>query len=241
VERFLAANWALVSTLLTGHGPWEGFNTRREPIRFQTSAHTFALILGLLGTASEDMKRYLDFRAGGDRLEEVFETGEAVDLLSGETRVFAWDAPANPIRATWESGAFRIRSDRLANAGIAFVSSRAQGVNLSGRRLALGYRTGVPVKQAIITLKPPGGSSVLAGLIPTEIFTHLKETGQREEEIHVPLPATPGLSRTKEVVITFGPDSKGDPIDLSVTRLKIVPITAPDPAARAPADRRTGR
>ena len=46
VEKFLAANWPVVSKLMTDHGPWEGFNvTRQEAIRVQTSAHTLSLIL----------------------------------------------------------------------------------------------------------------------------------------------------------------------------------------------------
>ena len=66
IEGFLAANWPVVSRLLTDHGPWEGFHaSRHEVIRFQTTAHTLSLILGLLGTASEHMKRYLDRRGLG--------------------------------------------------------------------------------------------------------------------------------------------------------------------------------
>ena len=196
VEQFLAANWAVVSSLFTEHGPWEGFNTaRQEVIRFQTSAHTFALILGFLGTASEDMKRYLDWRGCSARVEEVFRAGEEVDLLSGETQVFAWNDDANSIRSTRENGAVHVRSDRLGNAGIAFVSSRSQGVNLSGGLLTLRYRSAVPMNQAIIALKPPGGASAVTGLIPTEIFSHFTHTGAREEQIEVPLPATPGLAR----------------------------------------------
>jgi hypothetical protein len=230
VEQFLAANWAVVSGLLTEHGPWEGFNTaKREVIRFQTSAHTFALVLGFLGTASEDMKRYLESRGGSERLEEVFKSGEEVDLLSGETQVFAWNNQADPLQSGRENGAFHVRGARLGNAGIAFVSSRSQGVNLSGGLLTLCYRSGVPMNQAVIALKPPGGASAAAGLIPTEIFSHFAATGQREEQIQVPLPATPGLARTKEVVITFGPDSRGHPIDLEITRLKIGTIPARPP------------
>ncbi len=225
VEQFLATNWAAVSSLLTEHGPWEGFNTaKNEVIRFQTSAHTFALILGFLGTASEDMKRYLNWRGCNEGMEEVFRGGEEVDLLAGETQVFAWTDPPNSIRSARENGTLHVQSDRLGNAGIAFVSSRSQGVNLSGGLLTLRYRSGVPIKQAIIALKPPGGAAAASGLIPTEIFSHFTQTGEREEELQIPLPATPGLARTKEFVITFGPDSKGGSIDLSVTRLKIAPI-----------------
>ena len=33
IEQFLAANWPVVSKLLTDHGPWEGFNVaKQEPI-----------------------------------------------------------------------------------------------------------------------------------------------------------------------------------------------------------------
>src|SRR5271166_6230942 len=53
IEQFLAASWPLMAKLLTEHGPWEGLKgSNQEVIRFQTTAHTLALILGLLGTGS---------------------------------------------------------------------------------------------------------------------------------------------------------------------------------------------
>jgi hypothetical protein len=77
VEQFLALNWPIVQTLLTDHGPWEGFNvTKQQPIQLQTTTHTLSLILGLLGTASDHMKRYLDSKGLGERLAEVFKPGE---------------------------------------------------------------------------------------------------------------------------------------------------------------------
>ena len=87
----------------------------------------------------------------------------------------------------------------------------------------------------------PRGHSITSLLEPENgsDLVHFTHTGAREEQIEVPLPATPGLARTKEVVITFGPDSKGGPIDLSVTSLKIVPIRSPgQPAAQGPAEGR---
>jgi hypothetical protein len=60
VEKFLADNWSMIETLLTDHGPWEGYKVgRNEPIRFQTTAHTLSLILGLIGREQGNMKRYL--------------------------------------------------------------------------------------------------------------------------------------------------------------------------------------
>jgi hypothetical protein len=229
IERFLGTNWSVVSSLLTDHGPWEGIRTtRQEVIRFQTSAHTFSLILGLLGTASDHMKRYLDSTGSSAKLEDIFRHGDGAELFPGETEVFAWDDKGVPIQSTRDSGAFHVRSDRVSNAGIAVVSTRSDGVNLSGGLLCLRYRCAAPINQALIALKPAGGPTVAAGLIPTEITCHFADTRGREEELQVPLPATPGLARTKEVVITFGPEAKGRPIDLSITRLRVAPIAPAD-------------
>ena len=76
------------------------------------------------------------------------------------------------------------------------------------------------MSQAVITLKPIG-SSPAAGLIPTEIFSRFADTAGQDREITIPLPATPGLAQIKEVVITFGPESQGRPIDLSISCLKV--------------------
>jgi hypothetical protein len=225
IEQFLAANWSVISTLLTDHGPWEGFNaTRQEVIRFQTSAHTLSLILGLLGTGSDHMKRYLDSMGFGAKLEDVFRPGEPVELFPGENPIFAWDDKGVPIHSTRESGAFHVRSDRVSNAGIALVSTHSDGVNLSGGVLGLSYRSAKAIDQALIALKPPRGPTVAPGLIPTEISCHFADTRGREDELLVQLPATPGLAQTKELVITFGPSMKGRPIDLSITRVRVSPI-----------------
>jgi hypothetical protein len=234
IERFLATNWPAVSRLLTEHGPWEGLKgTRQEVIRFQTSAHTLSLILGLLGTASDHMKAYLEFKGLGSKLEEVFRPGEDVNFLSSETRVFAWNDKDSPTQSTRENGSFRVRSDRVGDAGIAFVLDYPMGVNLSGGLLNLRYRSTTPVGKAIITLKPTGSTPAVERLIPTEIFSHFAGTGSKEEEIQIPLPATPGLLRIKELVITFGPESKGRPIDLTVTHLGLTPITSPERSGHA--------
>jgi hypothetical protein len=224
VEQFLTANWPAVSRLLTDHGPWEGIKvSKQEVIQLQTTAHTFALILGLLGTASDHMKIYLESRGLGRALDEIFKPGEDVDLLSSETRVFAWNDKESPIKSTREKEAFHVRCNRLGNAGIAFVPESARGANLSGGLMKLCYRSTITMKQVVITLKPAGASSP-SGLIPTEILSRFADTGGREEEIQIPLPATPGLSQIKEVVITFGAASQGQPIDLAITRLRITPI-----------------
>src|SRR5262249_49940205 len=141
----------------------------------------------------------------------------------------------SPIRGVREGNTFRVRSDRQSNAGIAFVPVRAGGVNLSGGLLSLGYRSARPIDQVVIALKPAGGTAGVSRLVPTASSSLFAATGGGEQELRSPLPATPGLAQTKEVVFTFGPDAKGRPMDLSITRLRVVPI--------APAEslRRLGR
>jgi hypothetical protein len=228
IERFLAANWPAVTRLFTEHGPWEGFKgSREEVIRFQTSAHTFSLILGLIGTASDHMKAYLTSKDLGSKLDEIFHPGDPVDFLSGEIRGFAWNDKDSPTRSSHEGGGFRVRSDRIGEAGIAFVSDRPHGVNLSAGLLSLHYRSSTPLEKAVITLKPMGDTAAVAHLIPTQIFSRFAATGGKEEHIQIPLPATPGLSRARELVITFGPEVKGKPIDLAITHLAVTPMSPP--------------
>src|SRR5205814_421178 len=155
VERFLAENWPVISRVLSEHGPWEGFNvTRQEVIRFQTSAHTFSLILGLLGTGPAHMKRYLDSRGLGEPLADLFKPGEQVELMSDRTKVFAWADKGSVIRSAREKGAFRTRADRVNQLGIALVTTRPGGVNLSGGLLRLRYRSTQAMDPVLIALKP---------------------------------------------------------------------------------------
>jgi hypothetical protein len=226
VERFLAANWPAVATLLTDHGPWEGYNvSRKEVIPFQTTAHTLALILGILGTGSDHMTRYLDEKKLSGRLEEVFPTGQAHDLLAAGNQVFAWSDKESRQESTREDHGFRVKSDGVKFLGIALVSTHPQGVNLSGGRLRLRYRSAEPMEPVTIALKPASLPQDAAGLIPREIFLHLQATCGRDEVIEVPLPATPGLTRVKEVVLTHEPRGNGRPIDLSLTQVDVQPIT----------------
>lgn len=222
VEAFLAANWPTISRMLTDHGPWEGYNTtQQEIILFQTSAHTFSLILGLLGTASDHMKAYLDSRGLGARLDEVFRPGAEVDLLSDRASVFAWDEASNPVTARRNGSGFHVVSPRIASLGIAFVATDPGGFDLSGGTLALHYRCKARSVPVVVALKPVPTEPAVAGRIPTELFTTLAETDGAE--VRIVLPATPGLARIKEVVITFDPSSRGKPLDLAVTGLKITP------------------
>ena len=58
---------------------------------------------------------------------------------------------------------------------------------------------------------------------PNQIFVRFNATKSGEGEIHVPLPATPGLARVKELVLALGNDNEAVVADLTVTALKFVP------------------
>jgi hypothetical protein len=239
IERFLAANWPTISRLLTDHGPWEGFNvSRQQMIRFQTSAHTFSLILGFLGRGSGQMKRYLNSKGLGNQLAETFKPAEKLDFLSDATRVFAWADKQSIIHSTREKTAFHVKGDRVNQVGIAFVpiakkgtvplsskgpSPFSQGVSLSGGLLRLRYRSATPLDPVIIELKPIASVPEAAGLIPKELITRFDTTKNGEAEIQIPLPATPGLTAIKEVVITSGREKLERPIDLAITRFELAP------------------
>lgn len=230
IERFLAANRPVIQQLLTDHGPWEGYNvSTREVIPFQTTAHTLGLALGLLGTASDHMGRYLASAGLAEAMDRVFAPGPPADLLSGASRVFAWHAGEGGLRPTRAEDSFRVQGDRVENLGVAFVPDRPEGVNLSGGLLRLRYQTAGPIGPAVLELKPAGTTPEAAGIIPTQIFTHLADTGDRPVELRFPLPATPGLARIKEVILTLGPGPSGRPIDLTITRLDSTPILPETP------------
>lgn len=226
IEQFLAANWPIITKLLTDHGPWEGFNiTQQQVIRFQTSAHTLSLILGFLRTGSEHMKRYLDSKGLSEPLAETFRPGEKVDLLSEQTQVFAWADKGSTIRSTRQNGVFQVKSERVNQIGIAFVPTVPRWVNLSGGLLTIRYRSAQPINQAVIELKPIGDPALTANLIPKELFTRFGDTKGREEEVQIPLPATVALTQIKEVVITHGREKQEWPIDLAITGFRSTPLS----------------
>jgi hypothetical protein len=224
VEAFLAANWPVVSGLLTDHGPWEGFNvTQHEAVRFQTTAHTLSMILGLLRTGPEHMSRYVAHRGLTKSLAAYFPRGESTDLLAGKTQIYAWGNKEATVRSSRESATFQVRGDHVERLGIAFVSDRTEGVNLSGGHLVLRYRSSKAIEPVLITLKPPGGESAAPGLISKEITILIEDTGGREAEIRIPLPSSIGLTNVKEVVLTHERLGDASQVDLSITRFEFVP------------------
>jgi hypothetical protein len=223
VEAFLAANWPTIAKLFTDHGPWEGYNvTHKETIAIQTSAHTLSLILGLIGRGSENLHRYLESKQLVEKLDAFFQVGPGADLLASAP-AFAWTAKDATLASGKEGTAFHVKGDQLNLFGIAFVPSNPEGVNLSGGMLTLRYRSGQALDPVTIELKPSKPSTGDSGLISRAITVRIESTGPLEKEVRVPLPATPGLTRIKEVVIYHEQPTRG-PVDLTVTHLSVTPI-----------------
>jgi hypothetical protein len=224
VEQFLEHNWGMVSRLLTDHGPWEGFNVaKQEPIQFQTTAHTLALAVGLLGTSSTSMSRYLEFSGMAPRLAEIHKVGQPANLLGGQQQVYAWAQPGVPIHSKRVGESLHVHAERASQVGIAFVAPDKQSLDLAGGKLTLRYRSAHAIGHALVAFKPVGYDSAPRCLIPKELFTRFRATNGQEAEIQVPLPAMPGLRGIQEVVITCGPDPKNRPLDLTITQFAFTP------------------
>jgi hypothetical protein len=225
VERLLDDQWEVVTKLMTDHGPWEGYNTTtKEVIDFQTSAHVLSFILGGLGTASENMARYLDSKRLGESLQALYKSGERVDFLSQDKQVLAWSPDGSIITSSRDDAGFHLQGDDAGEVGITLVLPGEQGVNLSGGLLTIRYTAKVPVDKVVIKLDKKDPALYDAGVILSEIFTNFAASDGQEREMKIPLPATPGLAGIKEVVILCGSNEKRAPVDLSIAGFEFEPV-----------------
>ncbi len=224
IESFLGTNWPAVSRLFTKHGPWEGFDTRRRAaIKYQTTAHTLALILGGIGSAPDNMRRYLEFKGLYGNLLAWYAPGNAVDFLSPETQIIPWTSDGSPIHFSRDEKSVHVEGRPLRNGRVTLTVPQAEGVNLNDGELLIRYRASTPIEHAVITLTRVKGGPYVEPQFPTRIFVRFNVTESGAGEIHVPLPATPGLAGTKELVIAFGRDNKPTTVDLTITALEFVP------------------
>jgi hypothetical protein len=214
IEEFLSNHWKTISRLFTDHGPWEGYNTTKdEVIQFQTTAHTLALILGGIGSAEENMQRYLTWQ-GVTSLSKV-QGGESkpFDFLSRRVQWISWSPTGDSLEALhWQNGG-RIRGDAVRNGAVTIKLPKA--TSLSNGALVIRYRAAKPLK-AVMTLT--GGPTVFQN----EIFTRFDVT-ETEKTIRIPMPATPGLESVTELVIRFGDERKPAPVDLTLSGFEFVP------------------
>jgi hypothetical protein len=215
IEAFLSNHWKTIRSLFTDHGPWEGFNTtQNQVIEFQTTAHTLALILGGIGSAEENMQRYLTWQ-GIPSLAKV-QGGESkpFDFLSERVQWISWSPVGDSMEALrWRSG-FRIRGDAVRNGAVTVKLPKP--ASLSNGALRIRYRTAQPPVNCVMVLD--GGPKVFQN----EIFLRF-DVSDAEKEIRVPMPGTPGLECVKELVIRFGDERHPAPVDLTLSGFEFVP------------------
>jgi hypothetical protein len=218
VETLLATNWPTVKKLLTSHGPWEGWQAeKKSAIKFQTSAHTLALILGFVGTGTENMTRYLQ-NAGlptdPAAIHQVA-TGPEVNLLGDSLNVFGWCRENDRLQQRREGDRFSIFGKGITGANLAIVPAESVRLNLSGRTLQLCYRSATVMPVCVLRFTPRGQK----GGMSTEATLNLAATGDADGQLTIPLPATPLLDDIKEIILVL-PDLNGEaPVDFSIGKL----------------------
>jgi hypothetical protein len=233
VERFLEEHWPTISGLFTPHGPWEGWNTsRNEIIPYQTTVHTLSLILGGIGSAHENMQRYLEHRNLAGPLEKLYKPGDRVNLLAAGNRIIPWASDPSRFEFTREKGFCRFASHLAGTGGMTFIVPEDRTISLSNGRLLLRYRSKGQEVNAHLSFKRANDDPLPAPTIPVEIFTRFKDTKEEEEEMEIVLPATPALSGIKEVALVFGKSGKRPPVDVSITSFAFIPFDFPLEPAR---------
>ncbi len=234
VERFLAANWPIISGLFTDHGPWEGHTlTRREPIRVQTTAHTLSLILGLLGTGPDHMKRHTSrIRAGKASYTTLPPRRGGRSPRGRDERLCLGQQGRRPPLVAAGDGVpgrgdrRQFPRDRLRR------EESGGGEPLGQGHLRVRYKSGISMEPVSIALKPAGVTPD-SGLIPKELFTRFREYRRSRAGSSSPCQPTVGLNQIKEVVITHDHAGDGRPVDLEVTR-RVHPFPPIPPTARPP-------
>lgn len=226
VEQFLGEQWSGISGLFTRHGPWEGVRVDTgERVECQTAAHVMSLILGGIGRGSVAMSRYLDERGFAGDWARVYPWGERVDLLGVEAKAVVWSPGGGGIQGQAVKGAYRLWGAPGKKGAITWTfPGRLGGVSPSDGELRIRYcNNGSAVGATLAFEDRESGSRRVANLIAFRF----ENTGAAEAELRIPLPATPGLTGIREVVLIGSPDpEKG--IDLMLRELCIVPYTVHD-------------
>jgi hypothetical protein len=225
VEGFLQANWPMISGLFTPHGPWEGWDTATHRIiPYQTTAHTLSLILGGLGTAEENMRRYLEEHRLLKGLDALYSPGDRSTLLAPENQARAWTSDQRPFRLSREDGGYHFASSLSGSGGLTLSLPKDRTVSLSSGTLVIRFRSRTDLQDAVIAFKRAEDDPLPPPAIPVEIFTRFKQTPGAAMEIV--LPATPALSGIREVSLTFRDRGEETPVDFSLDALDFVPFAS---------------
>ena len=221
VSNFLKANWPTISSLFTDHGPWEGYHVdHKEPIAFQTTAHTLSLILGGLGKGPGNMARSLKAKDLVGTVQKLQHHGAALDLLSPAIQTVSWASDGAATTTEREGKAMNVRCESAGVAGIVF-SFPEGGASLAGGFLQLRYRSLRPVEGIVI--KPIGAKPLPSIVIPIEIQTRFVATGDSDQLLRIPLPAVAGLTDLIKLELNFQGSGKATPAEFALREFSFTP------------------
>jgi hypothetical protein len=213
IERFLGEYREQIDALLTDHGPWEGYNTSQDKVtELQTTAHTMALILGGIGSAEQNMQRYLAWK--GIRSSYPNRSGAQNFLVDG-VQWIPWSRTGDSLVVSHGNNELRVSSSALRSGALTVKMPQRGGTSLSNGTLLIRYRSS-EFFSGVITLE--GGPSMPRN----EIFVRFDAT-DTERSIQIPMPATPGLDSITELVILFDEQQVPLPMDLILTRFEFIP------------------
>jgi hypothetical protein len=200
VGEFVRQHDAVISSLFTDHGPWEGYEVdRQEAIEFQTAAHTLSLILGGLGHGPVNMQRYLQANDLSERVNALYHYGSPQNLLATDMGITPWASDGAPISATREGDALALRSESAGMSGVVFTMPGGTPVSLAGGILTIRYQTARNIENILII--PKGPRQLPAGVIPIEIQTRFAATSLGV--LRIPLPPTASLSEIQRVELNL--------------------------------------
>lgn len=218
VESFVAENWSAISSLFTDHGPWEGYDVRKKaPIPFQTTTHTLSLVLAAIGSAGENMRRYLTWKGQTGALRQVYAAGRDCDFFSPVFMPAAWTSDGSPISVSRDGSFLRFTARFRGQGGLAWQAPLDRPLSLSGGMLRLRYRSAGDAPGARIELKGMHPDTKRPESLPVELFIDIKKTGGRESSVDICLPAAPVLQEVVEVSLVLGVPGQATAADLTLT------------------------
>jgi len=237
MEKFLSDNWSTLSSLFSDHGPWEGYNVDAykgnalmsiltlgipvgKIIKFQTSAHLLSFILGAIGSAPENMKRYLDSHKLSAKLASFYRPGRSVNFLAGGNKVIPWTIDNSKCDIDISGGKVRLQGNDVGVGGVTLQPAKSSGFDLAGGILEIKYRSAYLMDNVKIIIKRKAVSGVPVPEIDITAILKIRKSPDSDQVLEIPLPAAPALRGIKEIVILYGEGQSRGPIDLTFKSLK---------------------
>jgi len=197
--------------LITRHGLWEGYDTEsKKIITEQIVANVSTFSLGLAGTGPTYMKRYFQSKGLYPEFKAMFKQGDVVDLIRKSNNSFTWGGTGFQ-----RASEYKITAEKRGTVGTAFTYD--DGINMSGRRLKLVYRSNQNIKNAKLEFKTRDRGTLYHQLVIENIS--LKQTFM-PTNIIFDLPTTKGLSKIDEVILVL--DSPKIPLKLKLYEMKTI-------------------